>query len=309
PEAEIRGYVGGRAGEGEGKRSGQRTCCGEVSRAAARVAVGREGLAGDERIPDDVGSGRIREAGHRRRRHGGEAAGRSGRSAGGEAHAGRAGDGGSLVWGSHEEPLESEAGIKRLFGGTGFGDGGGMRSVQHRLGDAGVDFVAFDAVRVHGFAADVRAGTADRRDGALLEHGQAGANLPQRGGLRACAGCDLRAGRNGPNGAERGVSLGRRFGLEEIAGRILEEGFRAATACEPGGRGKASGDSGGGKEAGRGEEEEGSESRASGLRQTVQRRGSGKAASDGSESDPRGDAEIPLRRDGGDAGSGSGGGV
>src|SRR5581483_1606934 len=168
PEAEIRGYVGGRAGEGEGKRSGQRTCCGEVSRAAARVAVGREGLAGDERIPDDVGSGRIREAGHRRRRHGGEAAGRSGRSAGGEAHAGRAGDGGSLVWGSHEEPLESEAGIKRLFGGTGFGDGGGMRSVQHRLGDAGVDFVAFDAVRVHGFAADVRAGTADRRDCALV---------------------------------------------------------------------------------------------------------------------------------------------
>src|SRR6266436_638246 len=54
-----------------------------------------------------------------------------------------------MVWRQDAETMESRAGFERIFGGPGLGDGGGLRGFQHRFGDAGVDFFALDAFRLH----------------------------------------------------------------------------------------------------------------------------------------------------------------
>ena len=43
---------------------------------------------------------------------------------------------------THEQSVEPLAGLERLVGRPGVGDGGGMRRVRHRHGDAGLDRVA-----------------------------------------------------------------------------------------------------------------------------------------------------------------------
>src|ERR1039458_426125 len=90
------------------------------------------------------------------------------------------------------EPVESRAGIERIVGRLGERGGGGMRWIRNWVGDAGVDFVAFDAMRNDGVAAKLRHGSAQGSDGTELDDGQAGAVLPIGGGLRAGARRDPR---------------------------------------------------------------------------------------------------------------------
>jgi len=62
------------------------------------------------------------------------------------------------VWfgGVTRNPWEHESRIERIVGGTGFGNRGGMRGIQHRVRNARLDFVTIDALRLHGIAAVVR---------------------------------------------------------------------------------------------------------------------------------------------------------
>ncbi len=86
-----------------------------------------------------------------------------------------------------------KSGVERILGRSGIRNSGGMRGLQHWLGNARLDFFAFDALRLHRAASHVRIGAAYRRDGAFLEHGQARAHLPRGGRLRLGPRCDLRA--------------------------------------------------------------------------------------------------------------------
>ena len=82
-------------------------------------------------------------------------------------------------------PWNPETGVERLVGRTGVGDSGGMRRLQHRLGDERLDHVAVAHVRRRGLPSVVRPRAAHRRDGALVDDRQARPDLPQRGRLRA----------------------------------------------------------------------------------------------------------------------------
>src|SRR2546423_4694909 len=128
-----------------------------------------------------------------------------------------------MVWRQDAQSLESGAGLERLFGGAGVGDRRGLRGVQHWVGDAGVDLVTFDALRMYGFASELRVGSANGRDGIVLEHGQARADLPHGGRLRAGAERDLWTRWKRPYGARGRFQLGRRARLEEIACRLFEK--------------------------------------------------------------------------------------
>src|SRR5262249_58422965 len=103
------------------------------------------------------------------------------------------------------------------------------------LGDAGVDFIAFHAVRMHGIAADTWTGAANGRDGALLEHGQTGADLQDSRRLCAGAECDLWERRKGSNGAARSFQLGRESRLAKAARWLCENGVRAGAGKAAGG--------------------------------------------------------------------------
>jgi hypothetical protein len=76
-----------------------------------------------------------------------------------------------VVWREDEESVESEARIEWVVGGTCFSNCGGVCGVQYWVGDAGIDFIAFDTMRLYGTAADFWIGAADWSDGAFVEHG------------------------------------------------------------------------------------------------------------------------------------------
>ncbi len=152
-----------------------------------------------------------------------QAIGQSRGGAGGKTDSGRAGTGRCLVWRRDAQSVEYESGIERIICGAGFGHGSGMCSVQHRLGNTWLDFLAFDALRMHRAASHVRIGAAHRRDGALLEHGQAWPHLPHSGGLRTSSERDSRAGRQGSDSGEGRVQLGRESRLAKIARRLFED--------------------------------------------------------------------------------------
>ena len=65
-----------------------------------------------------------------------------------QVHAGRAGHGRQVVWRADAQPVESGAGIERIVGGIGERGGCGLRGVCDGIGDAGIDLVAFDALRL-----------------------------------------------------------------------------------------------------------------------------------------------------------------
>ena len=67
--------------------------------------------------------------------------------------------------------MEYETRIEWIFGWAGERDSRRMCGVQHWVGDPGIDFVAVDALRLHGIAAKFWIGAANWRDGAFLEHG------------------------------------------------------------------------------------------------------------------------------------------
>src|SRR6266403_3252102 len=145
-----------------------------------------------------------------------------------------------------------------------------MRGVQHRVGDARLDFVAIDALRMHGIAAVVRPGAADGRDGALLEYGQVGAHLPNRGRLRASPGRNSGARWQGSHGAARGVQLGRESGLAKATRRVFEIRIRTETGRATRGReGRAGRDSRRTEKTRRAEEAPRSSAGASGIRQKI----------------------------------------
>jgi len=100
-----------------------------------------------------------------------------------------------------------------------------MRGVQHRVGDTRINFITFGAVRVHGIAADVWTGAANWSDGALVEHGQAGADLPNGGRLRAGARCDSRARRVRPDGAWAAFNWNANLDWKKLRVGYLEADF------------------------------------------------------------------------------------
>src|SRR5436305_633874 len=61
-DAKVCGDIDRRARAGPSEESRRGDCRGEISRAAARPAVGCERFAGDEGLPHDVGSGWLRES-------------------------------------------------------------------------------------------------------------------------------------------------------------------------------------------------------------------------------------------------------
>jgi hypothetical protein len=154
-----------------------------------RLDAGRRGARG-QAVVGRAGAGRrvVRARAHRR-------GGRGGRDPRRRAHA---------------QPVEAEQGSSGLERGAGERGGGGARRVRDRQRDVRQHLVAEHAVRRHRAAADVRAGAAHRRDGAVVEHGQARADVPLRGGLRARARRDPRARRAGRGVRGRAVPVGPR---------------------------------------------------------------------------------------------------
>jgi hypothetical protein len=67
--------------------------------------------------------------------------------------------------------VEYGAGVERIVGRVGERGGRGVRGICHRIGDTGIDLVAFDAVRLFRTAAELWPGAAHGRDGAELDDG------------------------------------------------------------------------------------------------------------------------------------------
>ena len=101
------------------------------------------------------------------------------------------------IWfgGTTKNPWNAGPGIERLVGRPGVGDRGGARRLRDRERDARLDLVAVDALRRDRPASDLRPRAAHRRDGAVVDDGQARADLPQRRRLRAGARRDPWTGR------------------------------------------------------------------------------------------------------------------
>ena len=117
---------------------------------------------------------------------------------------------------------------------------------------------------------------------------------------------------HGPDGSDRTCERARDFQLgcesrlAEIARRLPEKRFRAGKGGSAiAGKRKTRYARGTGK-AREGSQTPGSFPQSRCLRSQIQRRGTRKTSRDGCESDSHGNAEVPLRRDGGDAGIGGG---
>ena len=137
-------HGGAGAGRGGAGRRGDRG--GQVSRAAARHSVRREGSLRHEGRAHDVGLGGFRESRHRRGRRSRRAAARCRRGADGEARdrdCSRRAISGIAAARTTRGIISPR--LERIVGGSGVGDGGGMRRVRHRHGDVGLDRVAGDA--------------------------------------------------------------------------------------------------------------------------------------------------------------------
>src|SRR5205823_8911908 len=80
-------------------------------------------------------------------------------------------------------------------------------------------------------ASNLRLGASDWRDGPVMEHGQARADLPNGGRLRASARRNSWSRWKGPHRARCRVQLGCGRGLEKIARRLFEEPLRTETRC------------------------------------------------------------------------------
>ena len=136
-----------------------------------------------------------------------------------------------VVWRADAESMEQAAGVERVFGGKRECGSCRVRGICAGDGDAGVDLVAFDAMRVYGAAAYVWFCAEDRRDGAELDDGQDRADLPGGGGLRAGDVGDLRTGWARSFGAAGGVQLGCELQLEDAASGIHQERVRCCRRC------------------------------------------------------------------------------
>src|ERR1700745_4065834 len=152
------------------------------------------------------------------------------------------------------QSVEHESGIKRLFGGAGLSNCCGMRGFQYRFRNPWLDFFSIDALRMHGTPAVVRLGAPHRRDGAVLEHGQAGTDLPNRGRLRAGSGRDLRPGWARSDRSDRGFQLGCESRFAKTARRLVESRIRTKAGGPTRGKGRTARNSSRTEEAGRAEE-------------------------------------------------------
>jgi len=101
-----------------------------------------------------------------------------------------------------------------------------MRGIQHRVRNAWLDFVAIDALRLHGTATVVRSSAEDGRDGAFLEHGISWGHLPNRGRLRTRLGRDLRRGWHDRTVQPAAFNWDFESGLAKAARRLFEISIR-----------------------------------------------------------------------------------
>ena len=133
---------------------------------------------------------------------------------------------GDRWYGAHAQSVESRDRIERIVGRPGVGDGGGMRWLLHRLRDERLDHVAVANVRSERIPSDVRSRAAHRRDGALVDDGQARPDLPQRRRLRARLRRDPGAGRHRLFGQELSVQLEREPQALAAANRLHQVALR-----------------------------------------------------------------------------------
>ena len=108
---------------------------------------------------------------------------------------------GELAQGDHwfggqtKNPWNTQAGIERILGRARIGDGRRMRRVRDRNGDQRIDSEPFGTLRRDRSASDVRARQPPRSDGAFLDAGPPGPDVPLRRRLRAGDERDREAGR------------------------------------------------------------------------------------------------------------------
>ena len=173
------------------------------------------------------GAGRT-GAGHRPGRDRRAASRRGGRGARREAHARRAGAGRRVVRRDDEQSMEARSGLERLLGRSRSATAAGL--VGFAIGSETLGSISSPSTRMrrHRAAADVRPRSAHRRDGALLDDGQARPDLPQRRGLRARPRRDARTRWRGLARRSPPLSLGRDCAAEVVSRRLLEEPFDLA---------------------------------------------------------------------------------
>ena len=199
----------------------------QISRPAARAAVGREGSVRDQGHQDDVGRRAVRGSGHRLRRHDRRAAARRRRGARRQAHARRARAGRPLV----RRPDAAIRGIRRRgssgsSAGPGSATAAGCVGVRDRHRDPRLDPLAVVGQRRRRTAADVRPRQPLRRDGALDDDGQDRSAVPVRRGRGARAQRDLRSRQARRQRRRRRVSLESGHAARRVEDRLREDGVR-----------------------------------------------------------------------------------
>ena len=217
---DVRRDVHGRPRPGGGTAGRGRNPCRQLAWSAARDSVRAQGPLRGARRPDHVGLLCVREPDHRRRLRGGPASARGRRSPGGQTLDWRVRERRPLVPRSDTESLEPGGGLQWLLGGSRLRDRGRLCRVRHRHGDAGLDRIARAAVRVERASSDVRKGQPLRRDGAGVEHGQDGTDLPKRRGLCARVRRDPRRGREGSGFAHHPVPVRAVAGSVRLPDRL-----------------------------------------------------------------------------------------
>src|ERR1700687_4570874 len=150
-----RDNVHARTGAEAGQTSGRRNRRGEISRAAARDSLGRQGSAGYRGDSDHVRRGAFPQPRAQGRRGGGQASSRGGRGAGGQTQPGRARAQRHMVWRADDESVAAGGGVVGLERGTGSGHGCGIGRLRDRERDRREHCQPVDALRDHRTAAHV----------------------------------------------------------------------------------------------------------------------------------------------------------
>ena len=179
-KAPLRGFAHRRIGDdaGQGRRGGDYGR--ELPRSSSRDPVGRQGSAVHKGDPDHVGRHAIQGTDRRDRRGRCGAASGRGRGSGGQAVNRRARQRAALVRGDDPEPLGYGDRLERVFGRSRRRDRRRPGRIQHRFGNAWLHRFAQRYLRGDGSAANLRPREPLRRDGACLDHGQTGSDVPWR---------------------------------------------------------------------------------------------------------------------------------
>ena len=136
------------------------------------------------------------------------------------------------IWygGVTRNPWNLREGSSGSSAGSGSATAAGLVGFCIGHGDARLDRGPLHPLRHHRAAADLRAGAAHRRDGAVLDARQDRADVPQRRRHRAGARRDQRRRPGRPVQHRRAVRLRRRGARRRPAARLLHGRFRRSTA-------------------------------------------------------------------------------